>query len=52
MIRCPYTRDAVVNMIPVFPSDEFIARRVSNSAYSVSPADVRALRKHARPSRR
>lgn len=44
MIRCPYTRDAVVRMIPVFKDDALIARRVSNRVYSITPADVRALR--------
>lgn len=44
MIRCPYTRDAVRLMLPIFRSDELIARRVSNSAYSVTAKDVRALR--------
>lgn len=48
MIRCPFTRDAVRNMIPIFPSDEHIARRVSNSAYRVSTADVRAMRRRPR----
>lgn len=45
MISCPYTRDAVRAMLPVFRSDEHIARRVSNSAYRVSAADVRAMRR-------
>jgi hypothetical protein len=31
-------------MLPVFASDELIARRVSNSALRVSAAEVRALR--------
>lgn len=44
MIRCPYTRDAVRQMLPIFRSDEHIARRVSNSAYRVSAKDVRAMR--------
>lgn len=52
MIRCPYTRDAVVNMLPVFRDDGHIARRVSNHAYAISPADVRALRRrHPSPRR-
>jgi hypothetical protein len=52
MIRCPYTRDAVVNMLPVFQSDEHIARRVSNAAYRISAADVRALRVRQPSTRR
>lgn len=48
MIRCPYTRDAVVLMIPVFKDDAAIARRVSNRHYSITPADVRALRRRSR----
>lgn len=44
MIRCPFTRDAVVQMIPIFKDDDLIARRVSNAAYSIKPSDVRALR--------
>ncbi len=43
-IACPYTYDAIRAMLPVFPSDETIARRVSNSAYIVTPAQVRAVR--------
>lgn len=48
MIRCPYTRDAVRQMLPIFRSDELIARRVSNRAYSITAKDVRALRLRAR----
>lgn len=44
MIHCPYTRDAVRQMLPVYRDDAQIARRVSNSAYRISAADVRALR--------
>ncbi|CAM8631392.1 hypothetical protein MCEMIE4_01867 [Sphingobium cupriresistens] len=44
MIRCPYTRDAVRNMLPIFKDNAHIARRVSNGAYSVSERDVRAMR--------
>lgn len=47
-ISCPYTMDAVRAMLPVFRSDEQIARRVSNSAYSVSPDQVRAMRRRKR----
>lgn len=48
MIRCPYTRDAVRQMLPVFTNDEHIARRVSNAAYRISTADVRAMRRRPR----
>ena len=48
MIRCPYTRDAVRQMLPIFRCDEQIARRVSNSAYAVSARDVRAMRHRPR----
>ena len=49
MIRCPYTRDAVRQMLPIFPKDdEYIARRVSNSAYSVTANQVRAMRRTGR----
>lgn len=48
MIRCPFTRDAVRQMLPIFPCDEHIARRVSNSSYRVSAKQVRALRRRVR----
>lgn len=48
MIACPYTRDAVVKMLPTIRCDETIARRVSNSAYSINAADVRAVRRRPR----
>lgn len=44
-ITCPFTYDAIRDMVRVFPCDNQIARRVSNSAYSVSPAQVRAVRR-------
>ncbi|MCE7797872.1 hypothetical protein LWE61_15080 [Sphingobium sufflavum] len=48
MISCPFTRDAVRLMLPVVRCDATIARRVSNTAYRVSPSDVRALRQRPR----
>lgn len=44
MISCPYTRDAVIRMLPTIRDDARIARLVSNSAYAVRPMDVRKLR--------
>lgn len=44
-ISCPFTYDAVRDMVRVLPCDEQIARRVSNSAYSITPAQVRAVRR-------
>ncbi|MED5545683.1 MAG: hypothetical protein VYD90_10570 [Pseudomonadota bacterium] len=48
MILCPYTRDAVLQMLPIFPDDALIARRVSNTAYAISEGDVRKLRSQRR----
>lgn len=48
MIRCPFTRDAVLEMIPIFKDDAHIARRVSNTAYAISEAEVRQLRAQRR----
>jgi len=44
MIRCPFTRDTVIQMLAVFRDDAAIARHVSNAAYSVTTAQVRQLR--------
>lgn len=48
MIKCPFTREAVIKMIPIYPDDAHIARRVSNSAYRISEIDVRRLRQGRR----
>ncbi|WP_278984090.1 hypothetical protein [Sphingobium yanoikuyae] len=48
MIRCPFTREAVLQMLPIFRDDAHIARRVSNHAYAISEAQVRQLRNQRR----
>ena len=43
-IRCPFTRKAVLEMLPVFKDGGWIARRVANTAYADCEVQVRKLR--------